>query len=414
MKTYFSLQWKRSMRVFPFVLIVSVVLFAALAMMLSGLMSTYQNSEENSVFRVGITGDTDSEILQLAVVAYQSFDESRYSVVFDEMEPDEAEAALQKGAISAYLELPEDFVEKAMRGEMEPMYFVTAAGASNVVSMFKNEITSLVTEVVVSSQQGSFGLQEALDDNDVAGNHGDWINGLAIEYADLILKRAEALTISELGISEGMRTSEYYLCGMTLLFLMLLGLPFVTVYGRQDRSLHVLLLSRGISGMRQLYDEWRSHFLSLVCLVAVVFVPVVVLSATADNPTLQMLTPNGWLTYTALFIPVLAMAAAFNLFVFEIGGNIVSGALLHFFAVLCMCYVSGCFYPVYTFPRAVQMVEQFLPTGVARETLAFALSEGTQTALPPALIGVAAYGLLFFFAAWLVRMYKLRRREGAC
>ena len=108
MKTYFSLQWKRSMRVFPFVLIVSVVLFAALAMMLSGLMSTYQNSEENSVFRVGITGDTDSEILQLAVVAYQSFDESRYSVVFDEMEPDEAEAALQKGAISAYLELPED------------------------------------------------------------------------------------------------------------------------------------------------------------------------------------------------------------------------------------------------------------------------------------------------------------------
>ena len=414
MKTYFSLQWKRSMRVFPFVLIVTLVLFAALAVMLSGLMNTYHNSEENAVFKVGVTGDTDNEVLQLALIAFQSFDESRFSVEFIEMESAAADTALQRGAISAYLELPDNFIENAMRGEMEPMYFVTSAGANNVVNIFKNEITVLVTDVVISSQQGSFGLQEALDDNDVAGNHGDWINALAIEYADLILKRAEALTISELGISEGMRTSEYYLCGMTLLFLMLLGLPFVAVYGRQDRSLNVLLLSRGVSGIRQLYDEWRSHFLSLVCLVAVVFVPVVVLSATIVNPTLQMLTPDEWLIYTALFIPVLAMAAAFNLFVFEIGGNIVSGALLHFFAVLCMCYVSGCFYPVYTFPRAVQMVEQFLPTGVARETLAFALSEGTQTALPPALIGVAAYGLLFFFAAWLVRMYKLRRREGAC
>lgn len=409
MRTYFSLQFKRVMKVFPFVLIVTVVLFAALAVMLSGLMSSFNNSEKNAVFKVGITGDTDNEMLQMAIVAFQSFDESRFSVEFIEMEQTAADEALQTGGISAYLELPEDFVEKAMRGEMEPMYYVTSAGSNNIVNMFKNEITALVTDVVVSSQQGSFGLQEALDDNEVEGNHGEWVNALAIEYVNLVLKRTEAITVDELGISEGMRTGEYYLCGMTLLFLMLLGLPFVVVYARQDRSLNVLLLSRGVSGMRQLLDEWLSHFLSLLCLAAVVFVPVLAFSATADSATLQMLSASDWLAYMLFFIPVLVMVSAFNLFIFEIGGNVVSSALLHFFSVLCMCYVSGCFYPVYTFPRAVQAVERFLPTGVARETLAVALSEGAT--LKP-LIGVAVYAVLFFAVAWLVRMYKLRRREG--
>ena len=409
MRTYFSLQFKRVMKVFPFVLIVTVVLFAALAVMLSGLMSSFNNSEKNAVFKVGITGDTDNEMLQMAIVAFQSFDESRFSVEFIEMEQTAADEALQTGGISAYLELPEDFVEKAMRGEMEPMYYVTSAGSNNIVNMFKNEITALVTDVVVSSQQGSFGLQEALDANEVEGNHGEWVNALAIEYVNLVLKRTEAITVDELGISEGMRTGEYYLCGMTLLFLMLLGLPFVVVYARQDRSLNVLLLSRGVSGMRQLLDEWLSHFLSLLCLAAVVFVPVLAFSATADNATLQMLSTADWLAYMLFFIPVLVMVSAFNLFIFEIGGNVVSSALLHFFSVLCMCYVSGCFYPVYTFPRAVQAVERFLPTGVARETLAVALSEGAT--LKP-LIGVTVYAVLFFAVAWLVRMYKLRRREG--
>ena len=409
MRTYFSLQFKRVMKVFPFVLLVTLVLFAALAVLLSGLMRSFNNSEKNAVFKVGITGDTDNEMLQLAIVAFQSFDESRFSVEFVEMEKTAADTALYTGEISAYLELPEDFVEKAMRGEIEPMYYVTTAGSNNIVHMFKNEITALVTDVVVSSQQGSFGLQEALDDNDVAGSHGELVNALAIEYVNLVLKRTEAITVDELGISEGMRTGEYYLCGMTLLFLMLLGLPYVAVYARQDRALNVLLLSRGVSGMRQLWDEWLSHFLSLLCLAAVVFVPVLAFSATVDNATLQMLSTDEWLHYILCFIPVLVMVSTFNLFIFEIGGNVVSSALLHFFSVLCMCYVSGCFYPVYTFPKVVQTVEQFLPTGVAREALSIALSEGA-TYKP--LLGVAVYALLFFGGAWLVRFVKLRRREG--
>ena len=86
MKTYFSLQWKRMMRVFPFVLLVTVVLFAALAVLLSGMLMTDANDGKNRKFRVGITGDTDNEMLQMAIVVFQSFDDSRFSMEFVEME----------------------------------------------------------------------------------------------------------------------------------------------------------------------------------------------------------------------------------------------------------------------------------------------------------------------------------------
>lgn len=408
MSSYFATQWKRVMKTFPFILLVTVVLFAVVAVLLFGMLRSYADSEENTVFSVGITGDTDNEMLQVGIAAFQSFDESRFTIDFVEMEEAQAEQALATGDIYAYLLLPEDFMDKALVGDMEPMYYVTSAGANNLATMFKNEITSLATGVVISSQQGSFGLQEALEDNGIQDEDGELVNQLALEYTGAILKRAEAVTVQELGISEGMRMSEYYLCGMAILFLMLLGLPFVTLYAGQDRALHALLLSKGVSSHRQVFSEWWSHFVALVCLIGAVFLPPLVLSA-VTGVALPLQSGEVWIQLVILFVPVLLMISTLNMFIFELGSNVVGSGLLHFFTTLCLCYVSGCFYPVYTFPRAVQAVEQFLPTGVARELLAMPLT-GDFSLWP--MVGVLLYGGLFMAATLLVRARKLRRREG--
>ena len=72
--------------------------------------------------------------------------------------------------------------------------------------------------------------------------------------------------------------------------------------------------------------------------------------------------------------------------------------------------MSGAFYPVYTFPKAVQALERFLPTGLARETLI--LSMMNEASIYP-IIGVMVYAVLFFAAACMVRTYRVRRWEGA-
>lgn len=404
MRSYFSLQWKRVMRVFPFALVVTVVLFVGIVTALSCLIAISDDSDKNVKLRIGYTGDTDNDILRMAVAAFQNFDESRYTIEFMELDEPEAEKRLKEGSISAYLIVPDDFVDKAMRGEMEPLYYVTSAGSTDIVAMFKNEVTSLVTDVVVSSQKGTFGLEEALSDNGV--KTGTLVDDLALEYVSGIMKRAEILTINDLGIDDGVRLSEMYLCSLTVLFLMLLGLPFVAVYARRDRSLQVLLYARGTSHTRQVFYEWLPHFLSMVCLMAAVFVPMLAWSALGRE---LLLPTTEWVRYALLALPVLAMCSAFNLFIFELGGNAVSATLLHFFISLCTCYVSGAFYPVYTFPEAVQAVERFLPTGLARETLILSMSSG-EGVYP--ILGVMGYAVLFFAATCWARLYRVRRWEG--
>ena len=232
-----------------------------------------------------------------------------------------------------------------------------------------------------------------------------------MEYTAAIMQRAAILAVEELQVTDGVRLADTYLCSLTVLFLMLLGLPFVAVYARRDRSLNVLLVSRGVSVGKQLVNEWLPHFLSLLCLAAVVFVPVLLFSSTTDQSMARLLTTEQWLQFVLLFVPVLAMVSTFNLLIFEVGGNVVSATLLHFFASLCMCYVSGCFYPVFTFPRAVQTLERFLPTGFACETLLIAI---TPKASLWALCGVIAYGAAFFAVTLLIRTRKIRRWEGDC
>lgn len=406
MRSYFSLQWKRVMKVFPFALVVTVVLFLGVTMILAGLVKAADDSDKNVKLCIGYTGDTDNDLLRMAVAAFQNFDESRYTVEFLELDESEAEKRLKEGSLSAYLILPEDFVEKAMRGEMEPLYYVTSTGATDIVTMFKNEITSLVTDVVVSSQKGTFGLDEALSDNDIKDPGGVLVDTLALEYVSGIMKRAEIIALNDLQIDDGVRMAEMYLCSLTVLFLMLLGLPYVAVYARRDRSLPMLLYSRGTSYVRQIYYEWLPHFLSLLCLMGVVLLPVLALSASGRD---WLLPTSEWVRYMLLTVPVAAMFSAFNLFIFEVGSNVVSAALLHFFTTLCTCYVSGAFYPVYTFPKMVQAVERWLPTGFARETLLLSMS--ADAGVYP-VIGVAVYGVLFFAAACLVRRYRVCRWEG--
>ena len=107
--------------------------------------------------------------------------------------------------------------------------------------------------------------------------------------------------------------------------------------------------------------------------------------------------------------PILLFVTAFNLFIFEISDNMVSGVLLHFFSALALCYISGCLYPIYAFPKIIQQISIFLPTGLARGYLAAIITESNSLKL---FLGLACYVVFFFTAAALVRLYKVRFQRG--
>ena len=108
-------------------------------------------------------------------------------------------------------------------------------------------------------------------------------------------------------------------------------------------------------------------------------------------------------------IPVIVMLSAFNLMLFEISKNVVSGVLLHFFSTLLLCYISGCLYPIYAFPEIIQKLDYILPTGIARANLSSAFVGECNTY---ALIGTLIMAVLFYAATVASRTRKtLSNRE---
>ncbi len=375
---------------------------------LSGIINIF-TSQENNRFKIAITGDTNNPYLEWGMVAMSTIDESRFSMEFIEMTEEDAEKSLATGKISAYVVLPENFVENAMVGKVDPIKYVTTAGASGIVSMFKNEMTQIATNMVVYSQKGTYGIGDALIDNGLGDEADQNIFQISIEYVDLIFHRSELYTLEELGIASGLSMTEYFFCGISILLLMFMGLPYVTVYIKKDYSLNSLLVSRGYSSLMQLLCEYLSHLVSILILVFSIFAVFGIGRLFLPEYLTSFVTWDLFLGFMLWLIPVIIMLSAFNIMVFELSDNIVTGVLMHFFASLCLCYVSGCMYPIYAFPKVIQQIAVILPTGLARGCLAGCFNDSVPIY---ELTGVLVYAVLFFGVALIVRNYKMKDKRG--
>lgn len=403
MKKYFYLQIKRILKVFPFILSVTLVLFLSIMIILSSVITNFENKEENQKFYIGITGDTDSEYIKWGISAFESFDETRFSIELVDMTQDKAQKALSRGEISAYVILPDNFVSNALSGKIEPVTYVTSAGATGIVTMFKNEVTKMITDVLLYSQKGTYGIGDALSDNGHSKLSGKYVNEISIEYVDLILSRNDIYTFTELGISDGLSTTDYFVCSLCIVLIMLVGLPYVTIFVKKDRSLDKLLVSKGYSSTKLIVCEYLSHALSMVAIMFTLLIVIMLFVGVMPNAVSSYFSFSSLLRFALYLLPIIFMLSAFNIMIFEASDNIVNCVLIHFFASLCLCYISGCLYPIYTFPVSVQKLALVLPTGLSRIFLS-----GAFTHSFPLLqfAGIILYAVVFFFVAVAVRTQK--------
>lgn len=400
MKKYLYLQLKRAAKFFPFVLAVTLVLLFGTLVIFNSLVLTDQNKEENTMAILGISGDTDDSFLKMGLGALQAFDDTKYSIEIRNLEEDEAAAALKKGELSAYIVVPEKFMEKALRGELDPMRFVTTAHTGDVVTMLKNELLTVITNMVITSQQGTFGTEDMKTDNNISTGNND-MEAISLEYFGQILNRNDMLSVEELGVGDSLNLTDYYICSLLIFFVMLLGLPFAALYCKGDNTLTALLSAKGVSSLKILFAEYLSHLISLLAIVTVILGG----AAIADKALGLGALPLGGCPFLYV-LPTVILVAAFNIMIFELSGNLIGGMLLHFFASLSICYISGCFFPLYSFPEAVQSIAGYLPTTFARTHLSgYFLGGGNiEQSLP--LFGFAA---LFFIVALIAKRLKLSR-----
>lgn len=404
MRKLLNLQIKRVLKIFPFVCLVTLILFICLAVILSVTADKLVNSEEFKKFNIALTGDTDSEYIDLGLTVMRTMDSSRFSIEFIEMSETEAQKALSKGEISAYVVLPPKFIENALNGKNETIKYVTSPGGGGVITLFKNEITDLVTQIVVNSQKGTYGIYDAAVDAGLKSKVNRYVDKISLEYVEMIFNRSEIYEVEELGIKGGLSMVEALCCGLVVLFITLMGIPYIVIFARRDRAFSKLLKARGISVFSQIFCESTANLFAMILMLTVLFGTIGTVAVILNYITFKKLV----MIYL-LLLPVILMISEFNIMIFEISDSAQSGVLLHFFTGLALCYISGCMYPTSSLPVLVQNISVALPTGLCKDWISVCF---TDEYLYNCLWGIIVYTVLFFAVTYIVRNRKIKYIQG--
>ena len=396
MKKYFVIQLKRLLRIFPPILVVTAILFGCLAVVYDAIASLEEEEGKQGKFQVGIVGTAGDTFLKMGLAAVESFDSTRYTVEFVEMTESDAETAMRRGKITAFIVIPENFLDEAMYGNIIPLKFVCAAGAVGMVSMIKDEISQLIEVMLIESQKGIYGSGNALNAN---GLNGSKIVGeISLEYVELVFARSRMYQVTEMKKFDGLGMSGYMLSGLCVTLFLLVCLTFAPVMIRGDQSLARVLAARRRPAIAQVLCDFAVYMVGLAGIVAVVWL----LAVAKVGHSLQ-------LRVILQCIPALFAIGAMSFMLYEAASDLVSGVLLQFFATLVLCFVSGCLYPITFFPDSIQKLSNMLPTGLARLQLSDCIlgkysNENTLV--------LAGFGCAFLAVAILIRRIKVSGVRG--
>lgn len=410
MINYLFLQFKRVFKLFPLFLLISTIFFASLSAVYLAFINMDKDEDYSKKIKIAITGDWDDKYVNMGLAAMKSMDSSRFALELVTLDEKEAEQQLQAGKISAYAVFPKGFIENALSGKIDSIRFVTTSTATNLISMFKDEITIVITEIMTQSQSASYGAYDALVENGHKDIANKVLDNISIEYVRLILDRSNLYDVKTVDGETGIQLPQYLFCSFTVLYVCVMILPFAHLYIKKDNSLNGLLYSHGISNVKQVISEYAAFF---VIIFFVFLIIMALLSGTLsilDNINIKNFEFAIPLIQIAKYIfPVILVTSSFGFMIYELSSNMISGILTYFFAVVFLCYGSGCIYPDYMLPKTLQLLAKILPFGIARSFLTngsiyvFGFTE---------LLTLVLYSLLFITIAVLIRHHKIITRSN--
>lgn len=391
MEQYFISEGKRALRLLPGLLLIAALLFICLSAVFTSVASSSQQ-ENTTKFRIGLVGTVGDSYLEMGIAAMQMMDSTRLSMELVTMEEAEAADALASGDITAYVVVPENFVSTALSGTMLPLSFVSNTDAANFTTFIKEEITGMISDIILSSQKGSYGISNALKDAGYGHIAGKEAGNASIEYVKFILNRGKVYNATSLGIASDLSLQDYLLCGLSVLVFLLCSLPFAPYIIKRDYSLSQLLWAKGHSPARQILCQWGVFFLCML-------IP--------GDIMLLVLQGDGAIAFGTILsaFAVFFALTALSFFLFTLARDYMAGVLLHFFGTLTLCFISGCMYPVYFFPVALQKISAYLPTGLARAQLSGCITGVTDLFATLLLI---LYGIVFLLLTVLLTRKRLK------
>ena len=405
MGKYFLLKLKSLIKVFPYVTIAVFLLFGSL---LAAFAVVYESSnDEKTRFKLALVCSENDPYFMAGLEVVQGYDSSRFSIDTQQMSEEDAQKALEQGLLDAYVVIPDGYIGSAMQGELGALKYVSTSNSTDLTTLFKDEITSVVSNIIITCEKGMFGIEALAEDFDFRQRAADYSYAISMGYVDYILDRSDMYYVDQLGLHDSLGFDGYLFSGISVLLISVMSIPVALCFVNQDLAILLLLKSKNIGAEKQVISEYLVFITALL-------VPVCGLSIITalfrnklpeDIQRLAMIfaVQNIW----RIFLIVINLGA-FAYFVMQLADELVGGTLLYFFAALILCFASGCIYPVYFFPDILRNVAQYTPQGLAKQIIGNCIIGVSDFRI---YVSIMLYTCVFLLGVGCIRVVRLRRAK---
>jgi len=367
-KTYLQLQIKRTTKIAPAILMITLATVFCIALTASILLYNNSKSGDKTKLNIGIVGDTTGTHLGIGITALENFDSSRYSIDFQEMPEEEAIRKLNNHEISGYIEIPDDFVEGIVTGDNHPATYVVLEDITGFETALMSEIANVASDWILLSQRAIYSMQRIMLDSDECDRNTlyEYTDELNLEYIKHILGRKEIYDVTETGIKDSITMEGYYICGIIIFFLLIWGISCNKLLLKKNYAMSKALYSRGIKNGWQLFCEYFCYLMfTISTLLVLAFIFGIVISI-KDFGIKELKTAGviDALFFVIKIIPVIIMLTLMHTIFYEMVSGTVNAIVLQFIVAAVLAYISGCFYPNTFFPETIQSFAAILPSGV--------------------------------------------------
>ena len=381
---YLRCQLKRTAKGSIAVLVLCAVLTGCLVILCREM--TKEEAEKQAAFdlEIGIVGNMEDTLLQVGVYALQNLDASSFYVHFTPMDEETAKERLEKNELSGYVYIPDSFVSDLMNFKITPLTFYFHSNPTSLGPKLVHRMVEIVASYITECQCGVYGteyygreLGEVFDYNRV--------DALNIEYISFLITRDNAFDVNIVKSPDELTMPAYYVCAITVLLIMLIGICTAPVFAAKKMSPCRLLRANGTGAVPQIISEYLSFTLLLFAggTVMVLGVGAYITGAHINLPGLLIADMGDVFAYVFRLIPVCMVISAMQMLLYELTDNLLNAVVLQFVVILSLGYISGCFYPSYFFPEGVQKLSALLPVGASMNFLSdFFLAKAGVIVLP--------------------------------
>lgn len=387
----------------------STVFFAVLAFIAIVFTKNMSFSGTREKLKIGIVGDLSIPYFEAGINTLKYLDSSNEFVEIQTLTLEQADSLMKKGKLSAYVIIPEGFIESVEYGQNDmQVTYVTASGAQGIESIFKEHIADIVSSYLINAQAGIFSMENLAVKNKQRAFLNDYLYEMNVDYIKWTLDRKNFIRKVEIPLSNGVGIYSYYLCAIICSFLIFFGIGCLSFFTGPGSDRKRFFSSKGINPCSQVLSEYLAYFLLLIFCLVIVFIFIMIVSVTGKLSIPEWKFSGAVAGVLKLFTASLCvgmMFCAMQIMLFEIVNQTVPSILLQFLTGFCLSFTGGCFYPLDFFPDSIRLIGKVLPAGQALNFLDSVLSGNINFLYAGICI---CYTVVFICVTILIRSSKIK------